>query len=128
MAFQIGGGNLTESQTKSFSKDCIIYAINIDPSPKSDGHFEGNFLQLWKVKILPFSVRAFIRSTVEKRSENIRGQATYNMAIDENSERKQENFVCVECGLKSDEIYKEFKGGSFKLCICVSTWCIYDSL
>jgi hypothetical protein len=34
--------------------------------------------------------------------------------------RIQNDFVCVECGLKSDEVYKEFKGGSFKLCICVS--------
>ena len=33
MAVLIGGGNLTESQTKNFSKDCIIYAVNIDPSP-----------------------------------------------------------------------------------------------
>ena len=33
MAALRGGGNLTENQTKSFSKDCIIYAINIDPSP-----------------------------------------------------------------------------------------------
>ena len=32
MVVLVGGGNLTESQTKSFSKDCIIYAINIDPS------------------------------------------------------------------------------------------------
>ncbi|CAB4041433.1 ARV1-like isoform X1, partial [Paramuricea clavata] len=32
--------------------------------------------------------------------------------------RIQNDFVCVECGLKSDEVYKEFKGGSFKLCIC----------
>ena len=31
----------------------------------------------------------------------------------------QSSFVCVECGMKSEEIYKEFKGGSFKLCICV---------
>jgi hypothetical protein len=31
----------------------------------------------------------------------------------------QDDFVCVECGLKSEEVYKEFKGGSFKLCICV---------
>ena len=33
----------------------------------------------------------------------------------------QNDFVCIECGLKSEELYKEFKGGSFKLCICVST-------
>ena len=33
VAALIGGGNLTESQTKSFSKDCIIHAFNIDSSP-----------------------------------------------------------------------------------------------
>ena len=34
MAVLIGGGGESESQTKSFSKDCIIYAINTDPSPR----------------------------------------------------------------------------------------------
>ena len=33
MAVLLRGGNLTESQTKSFSKDYIIHAINIDPCP-----------------------------------------------------------------------------------------------
>ena len=42
------GRDLTKSQIKSFSKDCIIYAINIEPSSRRDGYFEGNFLQLWK--------------------------------------------------------------------------------
>ena len=42
------GRAFDKSQTKNFSKDYITYAINIDPSPQSDGHFEGNFLQLWK--------------------------------------------------------------------------------
>ena len=35
-------------------------------------------------------------------------------------EGDQRSFVCVECGLISEEIYREFKGGSFTLCICVS--------
>ena len=57
MAVLIGGGNLTESQTKSFFKRLYnIYAINIDPCPWSDDHFEGNFLQLWK----PWAYASFI--------------------------------------------------------------------
>ena len=42
--------------------------------------------------------------------------------------KHEDNFVCVECGVKSDEIYKEFKGGSFKLCICVSVLCTHNYL
>ena len=45
----IGGEYIiAKSETKDFSKDCVVYAINADLSPHTNGLFGGNFLQLWK--------------------------------------------------------------------------------
>ncbi len=41
-----------KSETKDFSKDCVVYAINAHLSPYITGLFEGNFLQLWKPWVL----------------------------------------------------------------------------
>lgn len=47
------------------------------------------------------------------------GGVTMSVTVEQNEK------VCVECGKESGEIFKEFKGQSFKLCICVCNLLYY---